>query len=44
MYLPHYPYWLEAMISIDLFRFLVGEPRYVQAVAGNIVQEVPIED
>ena len=30
--------------SIDLFRFLVGDPMQAQAVAGNIMQELPIED
>lgn len=30
--------------SIDLFRFLVGEPTYAQAVCGNIMQDLPIED
>ncbi len=30
--------------SIDLFRFLVGDPTSVQAFAGNIMQKLPIED
>ena len=30
--------------SMDLFRYLVGEPTEVQAMAGNIAQKVPIED
>ena len=30
--------------SVDLFRFLVGEPTHVQALAGNVAQAVPIED
>lgn len=30
--------------SIDLFRFLVGEPTHVQARGGNVVQKLPVED
>jgi len=30
--------------SMDLFRFLVGDPTEVQAVAANVSQKVPIED
>jgi predicted dehydrogenase len=30
--------------SVDLFRFLVGEPTHVTAMTGNIMQELPIED
>ncbi len=30
--------------SVDLFRFLVGEPAYAQAFAGNIMQKLRIED
>lgn len=30
--------------SIDLFRFLAGDPTHVQAIAGNIMQELPVED
>ncbi len=30
--------------SVDLFRFLVGDPTYVQAIAGNIMQDLQIED
>lgn len=30
--------------SFDLFRFLVGEPTAVRAMAGNVLQELPIED
>ena len=30
--------------SLDLFRFLVGDPTHAQALAGNIVQDVAIED
>ena len=30
--------------SADLFRFLVGEPVLVQAVAGNIMQNLHVED
>ena len=30
--------------SVDLFRFLVGDPSYVQAVAGNIMQDLRVED
>ncbi len=30
--------------SVDLFRFLVGEPTAVQATAGKVVQKLPIED
>ncbi|MCL5998958.1 MAG: Gfo/Idh/MocA family oxidoreductase [Chloroflexi bacterium] len=30
--------------SVDLFRFLVGEPTAVQAVAGNILQRSAVED
>lgn len=30
--------------SVDLFRFLVAEPTHVQAFAGNVMQDVPIED
>jgi len=30
--------------SVDLFRFLVGEPACVQAITGNVLQNVPIED
>lgn len=30
--------------SMDLFRFLVGDPTGVQAFAGNIMQKLPIED
>lgn len=30
--------------SVDLFRFLAGEPERVQALAGNVMQELAIED
>jgi len=30
--------------SVDLYRFLVGEPTSVQAVAGDVMQKLPIED
>jgi len=30
--------------SLDLFRHLVGEPTHVQAFAGNVMQNVAIED
>ena len=30
--------------SVDLFRFLVGDPTAVNAIASNIVQKLPIED
>ncbi len=30
--------------SLDLFRFLAGDPTHAQALAGNIVQDVAIED
>ena len=30
--------------SVDLFRFLVGDPTHVQAVAGNVLQNLRIED
>ncbi|MCS7061347.1 MAG: Gfo/Idh/MocA family oxidoreductase [Anaerolineae bacterium] len=30
--------------SVDLFRFLVGEPAAVWAVAGNVMQKLPVED
>lgn len=30
--------------SVDLFRFLVGEPAFVQALTGNIMQKLRIED
>lgn len=30
--------------SVDLFRFLVGEPTAVQAIAGDVMQKLPIED
>ncbi len=30
--------------SVDLFRFLVGEPTSVQAMAGHVAQKLPIED
>lgn len=30
--------------SVDLFRFLVGEPAFAQAMAGNIIQKLRIED
>lgn len=30
--------------SVDLFRHLVGDPTHVQAMAGNILQDLPIED
>jgi len=30
--------------SVDLFRFLTGEPTAVSAVTGNLVQTMPIED
>ena len=30
--------------SVDLFRHLVGEPTHVQAWAGNVIQDVAIED
>ena len=30
--------------SVDLFRFLVGEPTSVQALTGNVAQKLPIED
>jgi len=34
----------HACHSVDLFRFLAGEPTAVQAVAANVAQKVPIED
>jgi predicted dehydrogenase len=30
--------------SVDLFRFLVGEPTRVQAMTGNVLQDIPVED
>lgn len=30
--------------SVDLFRFLAGEPTHVQAMAGNILQKAAVED
>ena len=30
--------------SMDLYRFLVGDPTHVQAVTANIAQDLPIED
>ena len=30
--------------SVDLFRFLFGDPTHVQAVKGNLMQKMPIED
>ncbi len=30
--------------AADLYRFLVGEPTHVQAIAGTAMQEYPIED
>ena len=30
--------------SVDLFRFLVGDPTHVSAVIGNLVQKIPVED
>ncbi len=30
--------------SVDLFRFLVGEPTSVQAMGGNIMQDLAVED
>jgi len=30
--------------SLDLFRYLVGEPTHVQAWAGNVMQDTAIED
>jgi predicted dehydrogenase len=30
--------------SVDLFRFLVGDPTRVSCIMGNAVQEIPVED
>lgn len=30
--------------SVDLFRFLVGDPTQVSCMVGNAVQEIPVED
>ena len=30
--------------SVDLFRFLMGEPTHVQTMGGNVMQDVAIED
>ena len=30
--------------SVDLFRYLVGDPTHVQAMSGNIMQDLEIED
>ncbi len=30
--------------SIDLYRFLMGEPTDVQAITGHVLQELPVED